>query len=226
MRLGQGGFSLLELLVSISITAILLLVGGNFVVDGTLSANVDYNRTVVQSNTKTAVDIVARTIRSARSVEAQNAQPDPNPPVTGNPYSWSGTAGVDATLILAIPARDAAGNLLYIDGLHNNLYTNDVIFYLDPSTRRLYKRTIANAVAGNAAKTTCPPSLATPTCAPDAVVVEDIASLTTGYLDDTNVAVTIPSGTEAVSYKVKESRVIGSRTYSSSYSTITALRNK
>ncbi len=222
----EGGFSLLELLLAISITSILLLVGGNFVVDGTLSANIDYNRTIVQSNTKSAVDIVARTIRSSRSVQAQNSQPDPNPPVSGNPYSWTGTAGTNATLILAVPARDTSGNLLYVDGLHNNLYTNDVIFYLDPSTNRLYKRTIANAVAGNVAKTTCPPSVATSSCPPDSVVVEDIASLTTGYFDDSNSPVATPTGTESVSYSVKESRIIGSRTYSSSYSTITALRNK
>ncbi len=222
----EGGYSLIELLVAISTTAILLLVGSNFVLDGTLSANVDYNRTVVQSNTKTAVDIVARTVRSARSVENQNSQPDPNPPISGNAYSWNGTSGTDSTLILAVPARDTSGNIMYLDGLHNNLYTNDVIFYLDPTTKRLYKRVIANGIAGNAAKTTCPPSLATSSCPADAIIVEDIASLSTQFYDDSNALVASPSGTEAVSYAVKQTRVIGGKSYSSSYSTVGALRNK
>ena len=222
----QAGFSLLELLVAISVTTILLMVAGNFVVNGTLSANIAYNQTIVQSNTKSAVEIVARTIRSARSVEAANAQPDPNPPVVGSPYSWAAVSGNNATLILAIPARDAANNLLYVDGLHSNLYTNDVIFYLDTSTDRLYKRTIANAVIGNAAKTTCPPAIATSSCPADTIIVEDIAGLTTNYLDNTNANVAVPSGTEAVGYSVTETKKIGNRDYSSTYSTITALRNK
>jgi len=222
----QAGFSLLELLVAISVTTILLMVAGNFVVNGTLGANVEYNRTVVQSNTKSAVEIVARTVRSAKSVEANNSQPDPNPPVTASPYSWAAVAGTNATLILAVPARDASNNLLYVDGLHSNIYTNDVIFYLDAATHRLYKRTIANSVAGNADKTTCPPSLATSSCPADKIIVEDIAGLTTSYLDNTNASVAVPSGTESVGYSVTETKNIGQRSYTSTYSTITALRNK
>lgn len=226
VRTDQGGFSLLELLVAISVTTILLMIASNFVITGTLSANVEYNRTVVQSNTKSAVEIVARSIRSAKSVEATNSQPDPNPPVTANPYSWSAAAGNNATLILAVPARDASNSLLYVDGLHSNIYTNDVIFYLDATTHRLYKRTIANAVAGNAAKTSCPPALATSSCPADTIIVEDIAGLNTSYFDNANAAVLVPSGTESVGYSVTETKVIGKRSYSSSYTTITALRNK
>ncbi len=222
----EGGFSLLELLVAISITTVLLLIADNFVIDGTLSANIAYNKTTIQSNTKSAVENVARTIRSAKSVEATNSQPDPNPPIPANPYSWTAVAGNNATLILAVPARDTGNNLLYVDGLHSNIYTNDVIFYLDSATNRLYKRTIANAVAGNAAKTTCPPALSSSSCPPDSIIVEDIAGLSTTYLNAANVSVAVPSGTEAVGYSVTETTNIGTRSYSSTYSTITALRNK
>ena len=222
----QAGYSLIELLVAISISTILLLIATDFVITGTLNANIDYNRTVVQSNTKSAVENVARTIRTARSVEATNSQPDPNPPVTGNPYSWTATAGSNATLILAVPARDASNNLLYVDGLHSSIYTNDVIFYLDSTTRRLYRRTIANSATGNVAKTTCPPAIATASCPPDTIIVEDIAGLTTRYFDNANTSVAVPSGTESVGYSVTETKNIGNRSYSSTYSTITTLRNK
>lgn len=227
---GMAGFSMLELLLAISITSGLLLVAGNFVMDVTLSAHVDHNKTVVQSNTKQAVDSVARVIRQSRSVMAQNSLPDPNSPgATADPatwYGWSGAAGTDSTLILAYPARDADGNLLYQDGLHTQLHTDEIIFYLDPSTRRLYKRTLANPAPGNVAKTTCPPDEATASCPADAMVVEDIASLATEYFDANNQPVSVPSGTEAVGYSVKETVIIGGKSYSSEYSTNVALRNR
>jgi prepilin-type N-terminal cleavage/methylation domain-containing protein len=223
----EEGFSLLELLLAISITSVLLLVLGNFMGNGIISSNRDYNKTLIQSNTKLAVDTVARTIKSAVTVEAQNTQPDNNGPgAPGNLYGWSGVAGNNSTLILAVPARTSSGSLIYIDGLHTTVYTNDIIFYLNSSDHRLYKRVLANAVVGNAAKTTCPPAAATSTCPSDAIIVEDIASLSTAFYDNSDVSIASPTGTEAVGYTVTESKILGGKTFSSSYSTIAALRNK
>jgi prepilin-type N-terminal cleavage/methylation domain-containing protein len=223
----QFGFTLLELLITMAVSSILLLVGGTFVGQGTLAVNADLNKTLVQTDTETAVNTVARVVKSARSVESANSQPDANSPGGSiNPYGWSGVAGSNGTLILAIPARDLSGNLLYIDGLHTNLYTNDVVYYFDSTTKKLYKRTIANAVSGNAAVTTCPPLIATSTCPADSVVVQDIANLATSYFDASNVAVSIPTGTESVGYTLTETRVIGNKSYVGTYSTTIALRNK
>ncbi len=226
--MNERGFTLLELLLAISLTTILLMVVSDFVTDGIQSSNQDYNKTIVITNTKAAVETVARAIRETRSVEANNSLPDSNSPgAPTNLYSWSGSAGPNATLILAVPARDTSNNLIYIDGLHNSLYTDDIIFYLDSTTHRLYKRTIANASAqDDKAKTTCPPAIATSSCPADAVIVEDVANLTTSYLDGNNAIVTQPTGTEAVNYSVTESKTIGLRTYTSTYTTTAALRNK
>ena len=227
MRKDELGFSLLELLITMAVSSILLFVGGTFIGQGTLSVNADFNKTLVQTDTQSAVDTVARVIKSARSVEAQNSQPDLySPGGSGNLYGWSGTAGSNATLILAIPARDASNNLLYVDGLHTNLYTNDVIYYFDASTKKLFKRTIANSVAGNAAVTTCPPAYATPSCPADSVVVQDIANLATTYYDSNNASVSIPSGTESIGYTLTETRVIGNKSYVGTYSTVVSMRNK
>jgi prepilin-type N-terminal cleavage/methylation domain-containing protein len=227
MRLNEGGFSLLELLIAITVSSVLLFVGGTFVGQGTLSVNADLNKTLVQTDTETAVNTIARVIKSARSVEAQNSQPDLySPGGSGNLYGWSGVAGSNGTLILAIPSRDTSGNLLYIDGLHTNLYTDDVIYYFDSTTKKLYKRTLANSIAGNAATTTCPPANATPSCPADSVVVQDIANLTTSYFDSTNASISSPSGTESVGYTLTETRVIGNKSYAGTYSTKASLRNK
>lgn len=224
----DGGFTLLELLLAISVSTVLLLIVSNFAADGILGGNADYNQTLVISNAKQAVESVARRIKSAKSVQAANSQPDANAPgAPGNLYSWSGSAGSGSALILAVPARDSSDNLIYSDGLHNNLYTDDIVFYVDTATRRLYRRLIANATApGNVARTTCPPTAATATCPADADVIDDVASLTTSYLDLNNNPVSQPSGTEAVNFTVTESRTIAARTYSGKYSTTAALRNK
>lgn len=223
----ESGFTLFELMISIAISSVLILVGANFTTMGTLGAYADYNRTLVQTDTETAVNTVARVIKNAKTVEANNSQPDPNSPGgAANLYGWSGTAGNNATLILAVPSRDASGNLLYIDGLHTTLYTDDVVYYLDGPSKKLYKRVIANGVAGNGAKTTCPPSLATPSCPADSVVVEEIANLATTYYDHNNVQVSTPSGTEAVGYTLTETRTMGNKSYVGTYSTIASLRNK
>lgn len=228
LRLGERGFTLLELIVAISLSTLLLLVVGTYVVDALLGANQDYNKTLVLSNAKEAVNVVARQVRAAKSVEDANDQPDSNAPgAPGNLYSWSGAAGNGGNLILSVPSKDASGDIIYIDSLHDSMYTDNVVFYLDSSTHRLYRRYIANANApGNAGVTTCPPASATPSCPADAVVVDDVANLTTSYLDGSNNSVTTPSGTEAVNYTVTETRTIHSKTYTGSYSTIATLRNK
>ncbi len=224
----EGGFTLLELLLAISISAVLILTVGNFTVTSIVGSNQDYNKTLVLTNAKEAVGIVARQIKAARSVQAANSVPDTNAPGgSSSPYSWSGVAGNGATLILAVPARDSSNNLIYVDGLHNSLYTNNVIFYLDASTHKLYRRILANGLApGNAAITTCPPALASVSCPADADVVDDVANLTTSYLDSNNSTITLPAGTEAVHYTVTETRTISGKVYSGTYSTIATLRNK
>ncbi len=224
----ERGFTLLELLLSIAISSILIIAVGNFSVNSIVGSNQDYNKTLVLTNAKEAVGIVARQIKAARSVEANNAVPDAHAPgAPGNLYSWSGAAGSGATLILAVPARDASNNLIYIDGLHNSLYTNDVVYYLDASSHKLYRRLIANSSApGNAAITTCPPASASSSCPADADVVDDVANLVTTYLDSNDNTVSLPSGTEAVNYTVTETRTISGKVYSGTYSTIATLRNK
>lgn len=223
----SAGFTLLEVLVTMAVSSVLLVVGGDFVVRSTIEANADYYKTLVQADTQTAVNSIARVIRSARSVQANNSQPDPNSPGgAGNLYGWSGAAGVNATLILAVPARDTSGNLLYIDGLHTNLYTNDIVYYFDTASKKLFKRVIANAVAGNAAVTTCPPPLATPSCPADSTIVRDVANLSTNYFDSNNAAVAIPTGTESVNYTLTETKIVGNKSYVGTYSTTVALRNK
>lgn len=224
----QAGFTLFELLLAISVSSVLIIAMGNFVSVSISGGNEDYNRTLVLTNAKEAVGIVARQIKAAKSVESANSLPDANAPgAPGNLYSWSGAAGNGATLILAVPSRNASGDIIYIDGLHASLYTDNIIFYLDATTHRLYRRRIANTSApGNSALTTCPPKIASTGCPADADVVDDVANLVTTYLDSNNNSVSLPSGTEAVNYTVTETRTIHGTLYSGTYTSIVTMRNK
>jgi prepilin-type N-terminal cleavage/methylation domain-containing protein len=228
--MNERGYSLVELLVAISMSTILVLAIGNFATNSVVSTNQDYNKTLVLTNAKEAVTVVARQIRFATSVLDENSLDDDNAPgAPADLTSWSGAAGVGSPLILAVPSRDGSGNIMFQDGMHTKLYTDNVIFYLDSTTGKLMKRTIVHPVAiaaGTTAKTTCPPPIATTLCPADVTVVDDVASLTTGYLDENGTTPSLPSGTEAVNYTVTETRVISGRTYSGTYSTIATLRNK
>lgn len=227
----ERGFTLIELLVAISISTVLLLAMDQFVVSATVGENQDYNKTLVLSNAKLAVSEIASEVNAAVSVEAENSQPDSNAPgAPSNLYSWSYTTS--STLILAVPSKDSSGNVIYIDSLHDQIYTDDIVYYLNTSNHKLYRRFIANANApGNAGKTTCPPAAASGTCPSDALVVDDVASLSVGYLaynssSSSFVPVSPPSGTEAVRYSVTETRVISGKSIAGSYTTIATLRNR
>lgn len=227
MRKKSTGISLVELLVSVAIASILVLITLQVVTRSYIAWRRESTKTQLQTNTKTAVETVAQVIRSAKSVESQNSQPDANAPDPQNPYSWSSATGTGATLILAVPARNSNGDIIFIDSTHTSLYTDNVIFYLEPSTNILYRRTIANSLApDNVATTTCPPAQSSPSCPADSKVVADIANLTTTYLDAAGNVVVSPSGTEAVRYELSQTRTINSQTYESHYGTTATLRNK
>src|SRR6266567_1566632 len=96
---------------------------------------------------KQAVGIVARQVRLAKAVVASNSLDDTNAPgAPSNPNSWSGSAGSGSgnALILEVPSRDTTGNIVYYNGSYTKVYTDEVIFYLNTTTKKLYKRLIAN----------------------------------------------------------------------------------
>jgi prepilin-type N-terminal cleavage/methylation domain-containing protein len=224
----QDGYTLVEMLVAISMSTILTLAIGGFATNSVLSSNQDYNKTLVLANAKEAVGIVGRQVRLARSVLANNTLADAHAPgAPSNLFSWSGAAGSGSTLVLAVPARDSHGDVIYIDGNHASVYTDNVIFYLDAGSKRLYKRTIKNTLApGDVAITTCPPASATGGCPADADVVDDVANLTTSYLKGDGTTTTVPANTEAVNYTVTETRTINGKAYSGTYTTVATLRNR
>jgi prepilin-type N-terminal cleavage/methylation domain-containing protein len=233
-RRAESGYTLIEMLVAISVSTLLILAIGNYASAGIIGSNQDYNRTLVLSNAKDAVNIVARQVLLARAVEGSNSLADnyaPNAPT--DLYSWSGAAGSGTSLILEVPSRDTGGSIVYYNGSDTAVYTDEVVFYLDATTRKLYKRVIANpnlpVGVTNGAKTTCPPAHASAGCPADADVVDDVANLVTKYIaaDGTVCSSSCsPAGTEAVNYTVTETRTINGKSYTGTYTSVATMRNK
>lgn len=223
----EFGFSLLELMIATLVIGILSITVSGFYVNRLIDASRTFTQTSLQSNTKQAVDIIVRDIKSAQTVETSNRWPDANAPsAPADPYSWLSTVSNPSTLVLATPAVDASGNLLYVDLLHNVLQTNDVIYFVEPAGKILYRRIVANPASGNVAKTTCPPALATPSCPVDAKVVEDVANLKVSYLDSNGASTTNPDLAGSVVFTLQQSRVKFGATYKSVLTSQATMRNK
>jgi prepilin-type N-terminal cleavage/methylation domain-containing protein len=223
----QAGITLIEMLISISIIAILVVATSTYFVNQLINAARTDTLSSVQSNTKQAIEIVAKDIRAARTVEATNVFADANGP-GGNPYGWISDSSSPSTLVLAIPAVDSSGNLLYVDASHNAIYTNDVVYYIyNPNTTSatLYRRTIANPVVGNSATTTCPPP-GTNTCPGDAHVVDNIANMVVSYYDTTDNTVATPTSSYSISVQLTEYQIRFNRKFNSTINSRISLRNK
>lgn len=221
----QRGVSLVEVIVASLIIGILAAVVSEFYVQRLI----DYARSntllILQSNTKQALESVQRDIRSARSISATNQWPDLNGP-GGNQYGWNSSSGSPSVLVLAVPAKYPDGELIYADGTHDALETNDVIYYINGAQKTLYRRVIANPVDNNAALTTCPAAIATATCPADGKVIEDVANLTANYYDSGNVVTAIPSLAYSLEITLTQSRYNFGRTYTNSLKSRGTLRNK
>jgi hypothetical protein len=61
-------------------------------------------------------------------------------------------------------------------------YQDNVVLYLNGSTKQLLARTVANGAApSNRALTSCPPAVATNSCPADTVVADNVASVGMRY---------------------------------------------
>lgn len=220
----EPGFTLIELVVVVSVVSILSVVLSDFFAGRLIDSTRTQTRANLQANTREAMEVMEKDIKAAHGVEDVNRWADVNSPGGAmNPYSWTSNT---TTLVLAIPAQDTNGNLLYVDVLRNILQTNDVVYYIDPVSKILYRRTVANPVSGNAAKTTCPPQLASESCPRDGKVVEDVAELTAIYFNNSGVYTATPAEAGSIELTLKQSRKRLGKTYNSILTSRATLRNR
>lgn len=211
------GFTLVELIVVMAIVGVLALVISEFYSQRLTDYARNFTLTTLQANTKQAQETMAKDIRSARTVESSNSLADPS----GN--TWTTTTGTGATLVLAIPAQDSSGNLIYVDpSTHNTPYLNDVVYYVSGTPKALYRRRIANTNAtGNATITS-----GCSGCPADGKVVENVADLSTVYYDGNNGVAASPTTSYLIDVTLRQSLSKFGHNYTNALTSRVELRNK
>lgn len=218
---------MLEVLISATIIGILTVVVSEFYADRLIDYARNFTLSILQSNTKQALESMERDVKIAQAAKLTNNITDPHAsaPWTVDPV---GPPGASVVLILAEPANDASNTPLWVDGLHSAVWSNEVIYYVAGNV--LYQRTLKNpaAPAGNTAQTTCTVNATTPSCSgepADAVVIEDVASMTLVYYDRSN-AVVAADVANSIQTTLQQQRKVFSRTFTSSLTSRIYLRNQ
>lgn len=189
------GFSIVELLIVMVVSGLLMGVITGFALNywgKTVSLNNDQKTLVSRLN---AGDFLRNSIDSASGLITQNNLPDSH---AAQPDPSDGT-GTHWLVIHAIPStitNGAAGTytpLIYYNRPSVNTskniimngtipYEDDIILYLNGSTRQLLARTVANPYApSNSALTSCPATSSSNACPADNVISDDVASVGMRY---------------------------------------------
>ncbi len=194
-KLGERGLTIVELLAVIIASSVIMGMVTAF------ALNLWTNTAVVESDENTFVsrlnagDYLRDAIDSAVGLINQNDLPDSN---AGDPDP-SDPSGNYWAVIHAVPGTISIGSagtitpVIYfnrpsIDTSNSIImngdvpYQDDVILYMNGTTKQLLARVIANpSASGNRAKTTCPASAASQTCPADTVVADNVTGINLRY---------------------------------------------
>jgi prepilin-type N-terminal cleavage/methylation domain-containing protein len=216
---GQGGFTLVELMVVMVIMGVLSLMLANFITNWLQASSLAQARANLLTNAEIALDTVGNDIRLSGSVDQNNRWPDVNGP-GGTDFGW--TSG-NQVLALAKAATDSGNNIIFSDPAQYISQKTNEIYYLSGST--LYRRTLESDSPDDAAVTTCPPGAATTACPADKTIATGVSSLSFTYYDaDENVV--SPADARAVQAAITLVEKLNSKTISASYTIRMVFRNE
>jgi prepilin-type N-terminal cleavage/methylation domain-containing protein len=180
--LSQKGFTIVELLLAISLTAIIgvtfITVASNYLVIITRASQLNDLTMSSQNLLRSTVE----NIRYGDGVRQTNQITDANAPIGG--WNTSNTAFV---IIIPVPALNLSKNYI-IDSSTGSPYMNELVYYKSGSTLMERKLADPNAI-GNIMKTSCPSGYVTSTCPADILLASYVSSMTF-TLYDQNATVT------------------------------------
>lgn len=181
----SAGFTIVELNLSITIMAILLVslltVFTNFFVVMTRTNSIVDMTVDSQGLLRTMVE----ELRYGAGVRQSATITDANAPAGG----WD-TSNADFVIVIAVPAADSDRNYI-IDSETGSPYFNELVYFKSGTT--LYKRLLANpAATGNALKTSCPASVATASCPADRKLGENVNTMVFTLYDQDNATTADP----------------------------------
>lgn len=212
MHADQRGLTIVELLVVVAVSGIVMSIVTGF------ALRYWTNSAVLQSDEQTLVgrlnagDFVREAIDSASGLITQNDLPDSHTmavdtsiasglywkPIHAIPSTISmGASGVYTPVFYFNRPSIDTSKAVIMNG--TTPYQDDVILYLNGTTKQLLARVIANTSAtNNRAKTTCPAASANNSCPADFVVADNVTSLTTRYFSRSGNTIDYTSITDPV----------------------------
>lgn len=206
----ECGFTIVELVIAMTITLMLSGLVINFMVDfwrSTASLQASSESLVTRQN---ASDRLRDALNPASHLIDQNSIADTHAEVADT----SDATGTHWLLIHAIPGSiplPAAGSFTPVfyftapstDTAKNFImngaqpYYDEFIVYMDGSTKQLLMRTLVNPSAGgDRLTTTCPPDQTTATCPADTVISSDITSVDVRYFSRSGLTIDYTSVTD------------------------------
>lgn len=215
----QSGLTVPELVVSITVIAMLSTVLLVFMTDNLRTSAKQFARQELLSDARTGLDRVANDIRHSSVADANNRWSDSHAPTPLNPYSWNSN---NSTLILASSAVHNSGSVIFDDILNYITLKNNIIFFTRDGV--LYKRTLAAPAPGNSAKTTCPATNASSTCPADSIIMRNVSEFTVRYIN-ANDSVVAPSDARAIELTIQLTDDVFGEAVSARYTTRMVFRN-
>jgi len=167
----QAGFTLTELIVTITTFAIIGVVFLGLTVNYFVVITRNNELAEMTINSQNLLRTTVENIRLGDGVRQTNQISDPNAPAGG----WN-TSNSAFVIVIAVPAVDSSHDYI-IDSATGSPYMNELVYYKNGTD--LMERILANpSAAGNTLHTTCPASIATPSCTADPLLADYVSSMT------------------------------------------------
>ncbi|HUY85151.1 MAG TPA: prepilin-type N-terminal cleavage/methylation domain-containing protein [Candidatus Dormibacteraeota bacterium] len=215
----QAGFTLVELMVAVSVLAVIGVVFLGLIANYFVVITRNNELTEMTINSQNLLRTTVENIRFGDGVRQTNTITDPNAPSGG----WN-TSNTSFVIVIAVPAVDSSHNYI-IDPSTGSPYMNELVYY--KSGTDLMERILANPSAtGNTLETSCPASLATSTCPADTQLANYVSSMTFTLYDQNAAVTTDPTLARSVKINLTMQRNAPGEPLSLYTSTQVTLRNR
>ncbi len=215
---GESGFTVTEMVITVSLLAALILLVFGFMVNGLVEYTTATNRANLLNSARNGLEVITNDVRLSANADENNRWPDEYGP-GGDDFGWFSD---EDTLVLANVAEDADHNILFADPAEYIPHKNNVIYFMHNDL--LYKRVLAAPVEGNNAVATCPAANATAECPADKVLLENVQSFSIQYLNEKDEE-TEPTNARSVRITAALQKTAFGRPVDVSYTTRMVFRN-
>lgn len=175
----SAGFTLVELLITISVVATLSIGLMAIIINDFVIMTRNNQQLDMSVDSQNLLRVTVESLRYGAGVRQNNTITDANAPSGG----WS-TSNASFVIIIAVPAFNFSRNYI-IDSATGNPYFNELVYYKSGST--LLQRTLAHPDAvGNSLKTSCPESVASLSCPADKKLTDYVKTMVFTLYDQDN----------------------------------------